>query len=162
MPVSRARRVAFHSVIRPCTQGATGARHLVHEDAGESDVLPAAVVGLATGERDLGRDPTPLSLLRHALRGLAAAYGLVEPRGDLGLESGRGAGQSLQGAEHLDARLVVLGTAAGGQLLDPRVDAAGVERRAVGRRCVEHTFDHTGMPTFSQPVIHIATSAVAP
>ena len=110
-------------------QGASGARHLVGQDPAQPDVETAATVRLAPGEGDLrGHAATPAIARDPRLR-LPAAYGLVEPRRDLGLEPGRGAGQAFERPDHRDPRRVVPGAGTGSDLRDPLLDDPHVERR---------------------------------
>jgi hypothetical protein len=148
-------RLPLGDVSRP--QSPTRARHLVDQDPGEPDVLPATVVGLPPGEGDLGSDALALPVLRGAPRGLVAPYRCLQVGGDLDLEAVRRAHKPLESAQHGDASIVVVRPLAGCQLSDPCQHRRRIQRGCVDcRHDIEHVFDHTGMGLRWQELIHMA------
>lgn len=103
----------------------------------------AAVRGLAAGQCDLRSDATVPTFACHARIGGRAALLRREIGGELGLKTGRGAGESFEGAEQIDSGGLMVGAGRGGEGLDPVFDIGGGHR--VGQAPLfAHVFDCIG------------------
>ena len=150
-------------------------RHLVVDDLGEPQELATAVVGLPTGQPDLGRHAATLPLGGLTRRGLGSALGGIQDDGQRSLRSRHGALQLLEGPQHVDARGVVVDAGLDaaertGECADVFDVRSGVRMRfehlfdsTVDRRHRQAHFQRCGMPmTSSLPAVASRTLGAVP